>query len=213
MKKIVLFTAISTALLSMSAAHAGGSGSIFSDTSGGGVSTAGLYGGASVGRAFDDHCTTTNYSTSDGYSGEAHPNVDSCAKNTNDTAWKIFGGYKVMPNFAVEGAYIDFGKKNDDTSSVADTSLKGASLMGVVSTSVTDNIDVFGKFGVLRWKDDTTIKATDYSAETTTTGTDLAIGAGAQVSVTDNIAVRGEIEHFDDINVNLLSLGASFSTL
>ena len=215
MKKIILFTAVSTALFGMSAAYAGGSSSIFSDTSGGGATAAGLYGGASIGRAFEDHCTTIDYSYSSDYAGEESGNSDSCEESSEETAWKIFGGYKVMPNFALEGAYIDFGTETTETDGIktAEASLKGVSLMGVASTSVTDNIDVFGKFGVLRWKGDAWAGKDGYEVDATTTGTDLAIGAGAQVNVTDNIAIRGEVEHFDDININLLSLGASFSTL
>ena len=210
MKKIILSTAVLTALLSMSTAYAGGSSSIFSDTSGGGATAAGLYGGASVGRAFEDHCTTIDYSDSD--SNSDHASVDTCEESSDETAWKVFGGYKVMPNLAFEGAYIDFGTETNDDET-AEISFKGVSLMGVASTSVTDNIDVFGKFGVLRWKGDAWSGESGYEVDASATGTDLAIGAGAQVGVTDNIAIRGEVEHFDDINVNLFSLGASFSTL
>lgn len=213
MKKIILFTALSTALFSMSAAHAGGGSSIFSDTSGGGATMAGLYGGASAGRIFDDNCITASHASEE----KGHQSFDSCAESSNDTAWKVFGGYKFMPNFAVEGAYINFAdaEAGDDNYLHAKGSLKGVSLMGVASTSVTDNINVFGKFGVLRWKGEVSLTDNKNYENLTIagTGTDLAIGAGAEVKVTDNIAVRGEIEHFDEINTNLLTLGASFSTL
>jgi len=223
MKKIILSTAVLTALLSMSTAYAGGSSSIFSDTSGGGATAAGLYGGASVGRAFNDDCATATFSE-----GSGHDDI-TCTRNTDNTAWKVFGGYKVMPSFAVEGAYIDFGEVSNtyegsldedgtNTWGKASDKIKGVSLMGVASTSVTDNIDVFGKLGVLRWDRDSWVSydQNDTSKPSTfgsTQGTDLAIGAGAEVNVSDNIAIRGEVEHFDDIDVNLFSLGASFSTL
>ena len=211
MKKLVLSAALTTAIFGISTAHAGGSNSIFSDTSGGGATTSGFYGGASIASTFKDNCSTT-----------ANSSYASCKRERDKTAWKAFGGYKVAPNIAVEGAYIDFGEysnlKEDNTGTTwtkDSATAKGVSLMGVASTSVADNIDVFGKLGVLHWKRDswiTTSVSSSPSSITTDTGNDLAVGAGASINVNENIAVRGEVEHFSDLDVNFVSLGASFST-
>ncbi len=202
MKKVIISAALTTALFGMSSAYAGGGSSIFSDTSGGGATTAGLYGGASIGKTYNDKC----------WSGDvAEDEEEGCQQATDDTAWKAFAGYKVMPNFAIEGAYIDFGSATKEVEGdyEADISLKGVSLMGVASTSITDDIDVFGKFGVMRFKADTWAEDEDISVS----GTELAIGAGASMNVSDNIAIRGEVEHFDDLDINLYSAGVSYSTM
>lgn len=217
MKKLILFTALSTALLSMSAAHAGGKkGGIFDDTSGGGATLSSLYGGAAIGGTFADNCTKETSSSFDG--------GKECERDSGD-AWKIYGGYKFMPNFAVEGAYIDFGNYST-TETVSDLILgpqittnsfdaKGVTLMGVASAAVTDDIEVFGKLGVIHWERDTLNPYGTSSAITVKqdSGTDLALGVGAAYKLGDNFAIRGEAEHFDDIDVNLFTLGGTFSTL
>ena len=216
MKKMVLTAALTTAILSTSTAFAGGSDSIFSDTSGGGATTSGFYGGASAGLTLNDNCPTATYSDN-----TSTDNI-TCKRKSDKAAWKAFGGYKVAPNLAIEGAYIDFGEYSNQYDQGTwwgkdKATAKGVSLMGVASTSVSDSIDVFGKLGVLHWKRDAwsvTSDSTQTSPDVTATdtGNDLAIGAGASINVSDNIAIRGEVEHFNDLDVNLVSLGASFSS-
>lgn len=216
MKKLVLSATLTTAIFGYSTAYAGGSNNIFSDTSGGGATASGFYGGASIASTFNDDCPTATYSE--------YTSADNltCQRKSDKAAWKAFGGYKIAPNLAIEGAYIDFGEYSNQYDQAEwwgkdKATAKGVSLMGVASTSVSDNIDIFGKLGVLHWKRDVWSITSDDSYSNpdviqTQTGNDLAIGAGAAINVNDNIAIRGEVEHFNDLDVNLVSLGASFST-
>ena len=214
MKKLVLVTALSTALLAMSSANAGSKGGVFDDTSGGGATLSSLYGGAAIGGTFTDNCSTSKSTSFDG--------DKECERNNDSTAWKIYGGYKFMPNFAVEGAYIDLGEYST-TETVSDAILgpqvtknafeaKAVTLMGVASANVTDDIELFGKLGAIHWERDT-LNPSPAVAKIEDSGTDLALGVGAAYKIGDNFAIRGEAEHFDDIDVNLFTLGGTFSSL
>lgn len=219
MKKSILVAA-AIAALSSSSVFAGGSvfgGSSSED------STGAIYGGASIGQSSDSTCD----SVAD-QAGALLGNID-CP---TPSGWKVFGGYKVAPNLAVEGSYIDFGDASTDgaipvipgVNSVANaTSLAsqatGFNVSGVASAPVTNEMNVFGKAGLMMWEKETTATVSGVGAgsstivqSTTTDGVDLSLGAGAEYKINDNWGVRGELEHFNGLNNNLYSVGATFST-
>lgn len=223
MKKSIFLAAILTATAT-STVLAGGS--LF----GGGSSddnTGAIYGGASVGQATDSTCNAV--------SDQANAllgNVD-CP---SPTAWKVFAGYNVAPNVAVEGSYVDFGKADSDFTirggipgnAVANpasvqTKASGFGVSGVANAPLNEQMSLFGKAGIIAWEaeDNVTVKnvtlpGTTYKQEVTTKsktdGVDLSLGAGAAYKINDNWGVRGEVEHFEGLNANLYSLGATFST-
>ena len=68
---------------------------------------------------------------------------------------------------------------------------------------VADNLEAFGKAGMIAWDSD----GTD-------SGTDFLLGAGATYKMDENWGVRGEYERIGgDIKANMYSVGAVFSTL
>ena len=74
-------------------------------------------------------------------------------------AWKLFGGYQFTKNWAVEFAYVDFGKTSADTTATGgrckiESTAKGWSLAGVGTAMVSDNLGLFGKLGVLSYEVD-----------------------------------------------------------
>lgn len=217
MKQSLLIAAV-LAACSTSSVFAGGS--LFGgDESGAGT----MYGGASIGQSSDSTCN----SVSD-QAGALLGNIE-CP---TPSGWKVFGGYKVAPNLAVEGAYIDLGEAESDgvipvipgVNSVANaaslsTNSTGFNVSGVASTAATDELSVFGKAGLMAWNKDTTAIVQQVGAtgatvtqESSNDGIDLSLGAGAEYKINDNWGVRGEVEHFDGLNANLYSVGATFST-
>ncbi|MBO0613851.1 outer membrane beta-barrel protein [Thiothrix fructosivorans] len=223
MKKSILLVAL-TAAFSASSTFAGGSlfGGSESDT----VSGAGaMYGGASIGQASDSTCN----SVAD-QAGALLGNID-CP---TPSGWKVFGGYKVAQNLAVEGSYVDFGEAESNftipggivgnavanPASIKSTAT-GFGVSGVASAPVTEQINVFGKAGFTAWEKegDLTVKNVtvgttkkDVTTVSSTDGVDLSLGAGAEYKINDNWGVRGEVEHFNGLNANLYSAGATFST-
>lgn len=223
MKKSIFLTAI-LAATATSTVFAGGS--LFGSSSSA-DNTGAIYGGASVGQATDSTCNAV--------SDQANAllgNVD-CP---SPTAWKVFAGYNVAPNIAVEGSYVDFGKADSDFTirggipgnAVANpgsvqTKASGFGVSGVANAPLNEQMSLFGKAGIVAWEaeDKVTVKnvtlpGTNYKQDVTTKsktdGVDLSLGAGASYKINDNWGVRGEVEHFEGLNANLYSVGATFST-
>lgn len=219
MKKSILVAA-AIAALSSSSVFAGGSvfgGSSSED------STGAIYGGASIGQSSDSTCDSVV-----DQAGALLGNIE-CP---TPSGWKVFGGYKVAPNLAVEGAYVDFGESSSDgvipvipgLNAVSNaTSLAsqatGFNVSGVASAPVTNEVSMFGKAGLMMWEKESSAtvqgvgpNAATIAQTTTTDGVDLSLGAGAEYKINDNWGVRGELEHFNGLNNNLYSVGATFST-
>ena len=218
-KSILLMVAMTT--FSASSAFAGGS--LFGESSSSDDGAGAMYGGASIGQVSDGTCNSV---------------VDQGGALLGDincptpSAWKVFGGYKVAPNLAVEGAYVDLGESASDgtipvipgLNTVANatnltSTATGVNVSGVASVAATDQINLFGKAGMMMWDKETSVTvknvgstAATVTQKTATDGVDLSLGAGAEYKINDNWGVRGEVEHFDGLNANLYSAGATFTT-
>lgn len=149
-----------------------------------------IYGGASLGKtSIDAGC------------------IDDSCVSFNTTNWKVFGGYKITPNIAVEGGYYKIINVEEDDVSL---SVTGLGLMGVASLPVSDDVEIFGKAGVMNMKAKARIEEESDSAS----DSNLLIGAGGTFKVDDNWGIRGEYEHIGgDLPINMYSVGAVFSTL
>lgn len=213
MKKIILSTVVTAAMLSMGSAVAGG-GSLFGGSGESSMAEGALYGGASIGQA-TYRCTTTN-------------------EDCDSDGWKIFAGYKLNQNMAIEGAYYNLGEDtaeyNHTTYGKMHASAKstGIGLTGVYTQPVADNFEVFGKLGAMFWDVEgelsQTVNGTKVSASDEEDGTSVLFGLGASYKFNDNWGVRGEWERYtaeyedmdkgDDSeeDIDILSAGVTFST-
>jgi hypothetical protein len=220
MNKSILLVA-TLAAFSTSSAFAGGS--LFGGSGSSEDGTGAMYGGASIGQSSDSTCNSVI-----DQAGALLGNFD-CP---TPTGWKVLGGYKVAPNLAVEGSYIDFGEATTsgtipvipginavpNATSIA-SQATGINVSGVASAAATDQVNLFGKVGMMMWEKETTATVQQVGPTNATVtqvadtdGVDLSLGAGAEYKVNDNWGVRGEVEHFDGLNSNLYSVGATFST-
>ena len=110
--------------------------------------------------------------------------------------WKLYGGYEITSDIAVEGAYHSIASSGSNK-------VTGISAAGLYSMPVADNLEAFGKAGMIAWDSDGTDN-----------GTDFLLGAGATYKMDENWGVRGEYERIGgDIKANMYSVGAVFSTL
>jgi OOP family OmpA-OmpF porin len=127
----------------------------------------GLYVGGSLGSP--DYKSSVNGVTGDG----------------SGVGGKLFGGYQITPNFAVEGGAFDLGHIDNETGKV---NLRGAYADAVGSYEFAPKWSVLGRAGVAEGR------------FTTTNGDDnspaLKLGAGLQYDITDRVAVRAEYEHY-----------------
>jgi len=153
----------------------------------------GLYLGAAIGKAgIKDHISTETF-------------------DSDDAAYKAFVGWRFkvpVVNFAIEGAYTDFGKPSQTLGTQkVETRLHGPSLAGLAILPLGP-IDFYGKAGVLSWSADTTIGG----ATTGKSGTDAFYGAGIGLNL-GPLGLRAEYERFqikDVDRVDLLSVSALF---
>ena len=130
----------------------------------------------------------------------------------NDAAFKGFIGWRfnVLPilDFAIEGAYTDFGKPSGTVSAQSvDYKLHGPSVAGLAILPLGP-IDLYGKIGALKWSSDTTIAG----ATSSRSGTDAFYGLGVGFYLW-KLGIRAEYERFqikDVDRVDMFSLNALF---
>ena len=142
------------------------------------------------------------------------------AFDEDDTAWKIFGGYKfdLLPvlDLGVEGGYVDFGGPTLDivapgVDAAIGVDATGIDIFGVAGFDIGP-LGVFGKLGYVFWDAESFL--TDFNDPTNNEtgsddGNDLAYGIGASIGL-GSLEVRGEYEVFDledTENVAMWSIG------
>lgn len=179
-------------------------------------------------KAFDYTKASTNYvdntSSSSGgsdyasriyFGGTIGPSegIKYCSGATNcedkDTAWKVFGGYKVIDKLSAEVAYVNLGDMHKNGTN-SDVSAFTANAVGTLP--INERFDVFGKFGVMRWSSD--------NSAGNESGFGTTYGIGAKMSLNETMKLRAEWEKFPDIetspteetDVNMLSIGVELST-
>ncbi|HBE93728.1 MAG TPA: cell envelope biogenesis protein OmpA [Gammaproteobacteria bacterium] len=128
----------------------------------------------------------------------------------DDTGFKTTLGYNFgnipVVDFAVEGAYVNFGKIGDSRVTYEQTAWDAFALLGVNLGPV----GIFGKGGMASWEGETSIG----SVRTTTSGTDPVWGVGARIQI---LSVTGRLEYeyydmdsIDDTYMTSLSLLYTF---
>src|SRR4051812_44121534 len=147
-----------------------------------------------------------------------------------DSAYKIYGGWRFNPMWALEGGYADFGKAHRTLTPVAPTP---GTATGTVDNSawffagkgtfaVTPNVGIFGKAGVTRNHTkasfvSTIAPATQRLGNKTKTGP--MIGVGVEYALNRNMGLRFEFEDFGkfgdsgtlDSKVHLWSAGLTYA--
>jgi len=135
------------------------------------------------------------------YDGTAPDTVFSI--DDNDTAYKLYGGFRVLSLLAIEGGYVNFGKMSGAAGSLE---LDGWDIFGVANLPLGP-VNVFAKLGGIAWQ-------SDFSGLTSadTSDFDLAYGLGAAFRL-GSFGVRAEYELFDTGNdyTNMLSVGAEYN--
>lgn len=161
----------------------------------------GFYAGASIGQSdVQDGC--------DGLSGVAGISCDD-----SDSAWKIFGGYRLNPNLAVELGYTDLGEISASGFGVNVSAESSAwELVGVGSFPINNQFSIYGKLGMYRAETDGRSNV-GVAADESNTG--LTFGFGVAYNFTRAVAVRAEWQKYSDVgggnvgesDVDVMSVG------
>lgn len=154
-------------------------------------------------------------------------NIVSGSVDNSSTGYKIFGGYRLTPNVAVELYFADLGDTGfrgqaagaavehwcfGTVDSKVEADGFGLSLLGNVP--VGRNFNLYGKFGIFGW--DAKARETDSCGRfvDSDSGTELTFGAGASYQLNYRTSVQLEWERyrdiFDSFDVDFISLGLSF---
>lgn len=120
-----------------------------------------------------------------------------------DSAWKIFGGYEINRNFAVELGYTNLGEFKASGPGVGTESIESTAweLVGVGQIPIADRFSLYGKLG--GYRAETEGRAGALSADESNTG--LTFGVGAQYDFTRTVGVRAEWQRYNDVGGGRIS--------
>ncbi|MBC7779250.1 MAG: outer membrane beta-barrel protein [Proteobacteria bacterium] len=146
------------------------------------------------------------------------PAGTSTSFDENDTAFKFFAGYRVLPWLAIEGGYDNLGKSrvsyvNAGGTANLDYRVDAVKVAGVGSFAFGNTgFSAFGKlgFGYARVRENTSgfpavvgradVSERDYRATS-------VIGAGLQYQLPRGLALRAEYEHYNEVGESPLPVG------
>jgi len=148
----------------------------------------------------------------------------SITDNNSDTGYKLFGGYQINKNFALEGGYFNLGKFGYTATVPApgtlsgNIKLQGLNLDAVGILPITEKFSAFGRLGVqyAQAKDSFagTGAVTVTNPNPSKNATNYKAGVGVQYDFTQSLGMRAEAERYriDDAvgnkgDVNMYSVG------
>jgi len=142
--------------------------------------------------------------------------------------WRLQLGYKFNPYFALEGGYIDLGKRTYNAtftggSATVDWKSGGIDLAALGTLPLGDGISLLGKVGLIDAKTTGTWSSTGLagapSGKVTKSAWRPFVGVGASYALTKRTSLRAEYERFNGIgdgsrtgkaNVNVVSVGVRY---
>ena len=126
-----------------------------------------------------------------------------------DSGFKIFAGYQVNKNFAVEGGFIDLGQYTFSTPGLFSGSAEATSLfvhaVGIIPLG--PQASLFGKFGIHMWDAEESGQVFGAPFSISDDGTDPSFGFGFQWDF-GKFSARLEWEEYelDDLDISLLGI-------
>ena len=165
----------------------------------------GFYVGGSLGatRAHFNNDAYNNLARNKGFA------INSSSVDNTSTGGKLFGGYQLNPNFAVEGGYFDLGRFNysgvtSGGTYNGNTRSHGLNLDLVGTLPLSDRLSVLGRVGAAyartRDSSSSTGFAPPVTANRSRNDTHVKYGVGLQYAITDALSLRGELERYHRIN-------------
>jgi OOP family OmpA-OmpF porin len=133
---------------------------------------------------------------------EFYPSLGDSLDQEN-SAYKVYGGYRFLKFLAVEAGYTDLGSPQGMERNVpehperAEVSVNGLDAFVVGILPVSQVVDIYAKAGLMSWDTDiTSIQDGEVIFSESTSGTDTAFGIGIGIWVGKNVTLRGEGEWF-----------------
>jgi OmpA-OmpF porin, OOP family len=145
--------------------------------------------------------------------------LDAPTCDKTDTGYKLYGGWRFMPNLAAEAVYVDWGKAKasgtDPELGTATLDVKASGFgVGVAYHIPLAAWSCLGRLGIMQNKGKTTVTLGSLSGSDSFTGTFPYYGVGCGYSLTPNLTLtlegdfsRVKYTDQDKANVQLLSVG------
>jgi OmpA-OmpF porin, OOP family len=158
-----------------------------------------------------------------GPTGDRFVNINS-TEDAKDSAYRIFGGYKLAPFFAVEAHYSDLGKYSLGTTAVVSSTnqpgsinsnfkSKGYGVDAVFIAPIIDNFSIFGKVGVFRSKTEGTFTSSGaisvapvpvggtptFGISRSADKSSAVYGVGVQYDFNKQISARADLTRYDKL--------------
>jgi OmpA-OmpF porin, OOP family len=124
-----------------------------------------------------------------------------------DTAWKLFGGYRINRHFGIEATYVDWGEVTASVGTLevaANQHSYGLAAVGMLPVGAP-GLELFGKLGFVLTSQETRSTFTVERDET-----ELHYGFGVKYAFSPNLAARAEWEETEKLKVRLLSIGLEY---
>lgn len=143
-------------------------------------------------------CASCHGSRLCGCSGGASFYDVDCAGTTscdkNDTSFKLYGGYNINPNFAIECGYTSLGKASASIGTLrADLKASGFEIAGVGKFPAAQNLELFVKLGLSVMTGEAMIFG-PVSGTAEEDSAELLAGFGLSYNINKQTAVRAEYE-------------------
>ena len=145
----------------------------------------------------------SSFAAAQGYIGGAFgsTDVDEPGFDNSDT-YKIYGGFRAG-NLGIEGAYINFdGFDVQGSGGTQYVDGDGLEVSGIGFLPLGENVELFGKLGVLAWNLDANTFGSSFGSDD---GTSFAYGAGIQFKPAQQVSLRLEYQGFQDVSGSDLS--------
>lgn len=148
------------------------------------------------------------------YVGASLGQSDATTGGTSDqTSWKVLGGYEFMKYAGVEGSYRNMGSYDQTIGTTSfGVDAKSMDVFGVGRYPIGEKFAVFAKAGYAFID----VKASVYdpqfgSISGSSSENEFAYGAGVSWDVGEKISIRAEYETFDVVeNADMISAGGVF---
>ena len=141
-----------------------------------------------------------------------------------DTAWRVFGGYRISDYFAVEAGYLDFGTVEADVnisapvvgSANVDADVTAFTLDLLIPIPLSERFELIPRIGVAFWDIDSDVSLAAgglaSSASVDDDGTDFHYGIGLSAKINELIKVRTNVERIDsDSEITAFTIGLQFA--
>ncbi|MBL0419188.1 outer membrane beta-barrel protein [Ramlibacter sp. AW1] len=164
----------------------------------------GWYAGGNVGRA---GATIDDDRIRAGLAGQGLV-TNALANREHDTGYKVFGGYQLNRNFAIEGGYFDLGefgytaRTTPAGTLTGDMSARGLNLDVVGTLPLSERFSVLGRVGVTSMRTEGSFSATGAarvpyaSANSSQTSVNAKWGVGVAYAFTESLSMRLEAERY-----------------